>query len=173
MTAKKQITIAMVALIFTPLFLLGCDDKDKKTAYAQANQAKAELVKLKAELLGLKAEKAFLKEKLQTATLAHEQVANQLNDLLEEHDELAGEAEDAQQSSEHLITILAEQVKEVTVLQEQNDQLKAVIEQLQATIKQQQEKIDQQLTAIEALQAQPAPETIAEEQEPNELPEQL
>ena len=61
MTAKKQITIAMVALIFTPLFLLGCDDKDKKTAYAQANQAKAELVKLKAELLGLKAEKAFLK----------------------------------------------------------------------------------------------------------------
>lgn len=160
----------MLALIFASLFLLGCEDKDKKTAYAQANEAKAELVKLKAELLGLKAEKAFLREKLQTATLAHEQLANQLNDLLEEHDDLAGEAEDAQQSSEQLITLLAEQVKKVTVLQEQNDQLKAVIEQLQATIKQQQEKIDQQLAAIEAL---PAPETIVEEQEPNELPEQL
>lgn len=168
MTLKKQIMFAVLLLTFAALFLPGCRDKDKKKANAEANKARAELVKLKAEMLNLKTQKALLNEKLRTATLARDQLARQLNELIEQHDELADEAENSQQSNEQLIVLLEEQVKKVTVLQKQNEQLKAVVEQLRTIIKQQQARIVEQLATIKSLQERTAPEPVVEQPEPNE-----
>lgn len=168
MTAKKHITFAILTLVSVVFILAGCEDKVQKKANAEANAARAEMVKLRAEALNLKAQKALLNEKLKTATLAQDRLAKQLSELSRQRDDLADEAENSQQSNEQLIVLLEEQVKKATVLQKQNEQLKAVVEQLRTTIEQQQAKLDEQLVTIKSLQEQPA-EPVVEQPEPNEL----
>ena len=128
---KKLLLLSSYALV---LLFAGCKDDEKKKALAEAAQARAEAVKLQAEIVQLKGEASYLREQLLTANQAQDKLKEQVDLHLEEKDAVITEAQDSQQESDKLSTLLAEQTKKATELEKQVVQLKAVIRELQSRI---------------------------------------
>jgi len=124
-------------IILTALVLpAGCKDDEKKKAFAEAAEARMELIKAKAEMVKLKGEISYLKDKLQTVTLTRDDLQEQLDQSLKEHDDDATETQNSQQEIDNLKAMLAEQNKKAGELERQVEQLKTIIREFQARIEQ-------------------------------------
>jgi uncharacterized coiled-coil DUF342 family protein len=115
------------------VLLCGCKDTRVKKAAQDAAQARAELVKAKADIVQLKGEASYLRERLKTTEQARDNLQQQLDDILTEHETATG---DTQQEINNLRTAFVEQITRTLELQKQVDRLKAVIRELQTSIEQ-------------------------------------
>jgi chromosome segregation ATPase len=87
--------------------------------------------------MGLKGEVGYLKEKLLAANQARDMLKERLDELLEDQNSIATEAQNAQVEIDGLKAKLAEQIKKATELEKQVEQLKAVIREVQTKLEQQ------------------------------------
>jgi len=132
------------------LALAGCKKDGEKEAIAEAAQARMELVKAKAEAMGLKGEVSYLREKLLAANQARDILKQQVDELLEDHNSIATESQNAEVEIEGLKAKLAEQTRKANELEKQIEQLKAIAREFQAKVDQQ--KNEEQPTQKEAPQ---------------------
>ena len=115
----------------TLVLLYGCKDNKERKAAEELAKARAELVKAQADIVQLKGEASYLKERLKTTEQARDKLQQQLDDVLKEHDIITS---NTQQETNNLRTAFVEQLKKTLELQNQVDQLKAVIRELQTII---------------------------------------
>ncbi len=147
-TLKQGVVVLVMAGI-----VAGCKDTEKQKALAEAAQARIEIAKQQAEIVTLRGERAYLHEKLQTAEQTREQLQQQLDDLFQQQEEIIADANNAEQLNARVVTMLEEQARRASTVDNQNRQLTATVEQLNTVVKQQQATIEQQKKEIEQLKA--------------------
>ena len=141
---KKKVAILLLGLLCFSISLAGCKDTEKEKAIAEAAAAKAELIKFKGDLAKIMSERDSLKSELTAVAEARnklqamvEQAGNikeQLAGVSEERDAAIAMAAEAQSIVEKLKSQLAEQVKKITGLEEQNKKLQEMIEELKKNL---------------------------------------
>jgi len=157
--------LAVLACLLVPI---GCEDKDKKKALAEAAEAKILLAKVKADLSKAKNKIADLEEELEAIKEIHDELQKQVEQRAGERDTAIAVAEQTLAKIKDLTAQSDGQVESVGILlHNEIEQLKAVIESQRTTIAEQQAAIEEMQKIIEQQQ-----ETTEEQQENAEKQEQ-
>lgn len=146
---KKTLTVVFMAIFLFGLFIFaGCDDPGKEKAVAEAAaeaaNAKAMLSTVKDNLAAMASERDDLKSKLETVTKAHDELKaaaakvqefqDKLVSITKERDESLVKMAAAQTAITDLQSKLAEHIKKIAGLEEQNKKLLDVIADMKTNI---------------------------------------
>lgn len=134
--------VRVFALLSCGLVLMGCRDKEKERALSRAAEAEMTLTKVKADLTKAEGEVASLKEELEAAKSARDELNKQVIDLAMERDKAIAQTAGGQDAVKKLAEQLSEQTNKANELQNQVTQLQKVIENQRQTIEQLQKVID-------------------------------
>jgi len=135
------------------LALGGCKDKQKEQALADAQEAQASLVKVRGELAKTKRELADLKVELTSVKEDRDALQAQNKQLIEEQGGVLAAAAKTQETVKSLAAQSSQQALSVGSLQNEVNQLRALVESQQAIVMEKQALIDELQKTIEQLHA--------------------
>jgi chromosome segregation ATPase len=120
----------------------GCKGRELEKARVEARLAKATVTKLEVRLAKAVQEIDDTKNELNIVRQSRDELQRKVNQLTAERDKASGMAQRAQQMAADLSTRASGQANTTASLQQQVNELKALVEQQAATIKEQQGIID-------------------------------
>jgi len=192
---KSKVIFELLAFSACMMAVLGCRDREREEALAEAEQAKKALARAEVQLERAKSEMAFLQEQLDAVTETRDEFEQQLRQLVGDRDNAVAASQMAQAATGRLTTQLSRQTDSTAALEKEIERLTAVVKDQQATIAEQDAAIDELTKTIaqtqtitekpvQTVEEQPAEENVEQPEEhragqpeeemldPNEVPEQ-
>jgi len=155
---RMESAVKVFALIACVLLLVGCQNKAKEKALTErADAAEAALSEAKTALTKSQGQAASLKEELEAAKDARDELAQQVKQLTGERDNAIAKTQGGQDVIKKLTDQLNEQTNKANVLQTQVNELQKVTQTQRQSIEQQQATIEQLQKTIEELKRAPPP----------------
>jgi uncharacterized coiled-coil DUF342 family protein len=169
--AARVLTLRFLIAVFGALALTGCENKEKIKALEEAAEARMSLAKVQADLNRAKKQMAYLSEDLDTVTQSRDELQEQIEKLTGERDKTITAAQKEFEKVKDLTAKSNEQAESAGLLQNEINQLKAVIEEQRTAITEQQAMIEELQKIIELQQEIPEQQQEEKEEE-NIEPEQ-